>query len=107
MNQAAAQITPLGLVPKEAHRPKKTVAVATITVYQLMTVAQLAALLQVTEGSIHGWVHKRKVPFRKLGRSIDSRGRLRNSGLRFDYNEIMQWTQTGEFPEWFVQGNNG
>lgn len=90
------------MAKKEPHQPK-TLALAMVTVYQLMNTAQLAALLQVKEGTIHGMVHKRKIPFRKLGRATDSRGRQKNSSLRFDYNEIMTWTQTGEFPNWFVK----
>lgn len=100
MSSPAPTQTPLALVPKESAKPK-AVAVAVITVYQLMTCAQVAALLQVKEFTIHGMAHKRKIPFRKLGHDKDSRGRQNNSALRFDYNEIMLWTQTGEFPDWF------
>ena len=57
-----------------------------ITVPQLMTIEQCAELLQVTVGTIYVWVSHKQIPFRKLGPH-------KNAAVRFDYNEITQWTK--------------
>ena len=48
---------------------------------QLLTVAEVAALLRVEVSTIYVWTSKRRIPFRKVG------GRL-----RFDRDEILRWT---------------
>lgn len=57
-----------------------------ITTHQLMTIEQCAELLQVTTGSIYVWISKKQIPFRKLGSH-------RNAAVRFDFDEIMEWTK--------------
>ena len=59
-----------------------------ITVRQLMTIEQCAELLQVTVGTIYVWISQRKIPVRKLGSH-------RNAAVRFDLDEIIQWTKQG------------
>lgn len=46
----------------------------------LLTVNDLAAMLQVKEKTIYAWASQRKIPFIKVG-----------SIVRFDPNEIEQW----------------
>jgi excisionase family DNA binding protein len=52
---------------------------------QLLTVAEVAALLRVEVSTLYVWTSKRKIPFRKVG------GRL-----RFDRDEILRWTMPAE-----------
>ncbi len=73
-----------------------------------MTVEELMALLRVERGTIYGWVHRRQIPFHKLGPLIMGHGRERDRDarpLRFDYHEILEWTRTGTMPEWFLKAN--
>jgi excisionase family DNA binding protein len=50
---------------------------------QLMNVEQLARYLQVEVTTIYAWVSRRLIPYRKVGRL-----------LRFDRNEINEWTKS-------------
>jgi excisionase family DNA binding protein len=53
--------------------------------HQLMTPPQLADYLQIKVSTIYVWVSKRVIPFRKVGHL-----------LRFDLQEIMEWTKKKE-----------
>jgi excisionase family DNA binding protein len=59
---------------------------AQITVNKLMTIEQCAEMLQVTVGTIYVWVSHKQIPFRKLGSH-------RNAAVRFDLDEIVEWTK--------------
>ena len=48
----------------------------------LMTVDELAALLNVTKGTLYNWVHLRRIPFVKAGRC-----------LRFDPKQVLESLQ--------------
>lgn len=98
MDQSAKAKSGLALAP--APRP---VTVKVITVHQLMSVPQLAEWLQVSPKTIYQWVHKRQIPFRKLGHRRNDDGHDANTPMRFDYNEILEWTQTGRMPDWFTE----
>jgi excisionase family DNA binding protein len=70
-----------------------------------MTVEELMALLRVKKATIYGWVHRRQIPFFKIGPKELAHGgdRERDSRpLRFDYVEILEWLQTGNMPERFT-----
>lgn len=47
---------------------------------QLLTAAEVAKQLKVTEGTVRKWAMLKKIPFNKLGKS-----------LRFDQNKIDNW----------------
>lgn len=47
----------------------------------LLTVEEAAAILRTKPGTLYSWVSKDIVPYRKVG-----------SLVRFDYDELMQWT---------------
>lgn len=47
-----------------------------------MTPAQCAEYLQVSIDTLYVWTSQRKIPFRKAG-----------GALRFDFDEIVQWTK--------------
>lgn len=57
-----------------------------LTVRQLMTPEQCAEFLGVKVATIYTWVSHRQIPFRKLGAH-------RNAALRFDVDEITNWTK--------------
>lgn len=59
----------------------ETLKALTASTANLLTVAEVAALLRVEVSTIYVWTSKRKIPFRKVG------GRL-----RFDRDEILRWT---------------
>ena len=70
-----------------------TIGLGTITVKQLITLEQLAAYLQQQPGTIYAHVRRAKsrtdppknpIPFRKV-----------NDILRFDFDEIVEWTKRG------------
>ena len=48
-----------------------------------LTVAECAAYLRVAKGTLYAWVHKKKVPFRKLG-----------AKLVFHREDVDRWTVT-------------
>jgi excisionase family DNA binding protein len=48
-----------------------------------LTVAQVAAMLQIKIGTIYQMVHQKRIPFRKAG-----------GKLRFDASEIDAWTKS-------------
>jgi excisionase family DNA binding protein len=50
----------------------------------LISTKKLAALLDVGEGTVRGWVLHRKIPFHKLGKLV-----------RFRASEVMGWVQCG------------
>ena len=47
---------------------------------ELIDIEELAHLLQLRKGTIYNWVHRRKIPFIKLGRLV-----------RFDRAEIAKY----------------
>ena len=47
----------------------------------LLTVEEAAAILRIKRGTLYSWASSGKVPYRKVG-----------SLLRFDREELMQWT---------------
>lgn len=51
--------------------------------YVLLTVEEVAELLKVKVSTIYVWTSSRKIPFRKVG-----------GLLRFDLDEILEWTKT-------------
>lgn len=75
-------------------------------VAQLMKPDEVIAWLQIEKGTLYGWVHRRQIPFRKLGPAVLAQGRERERdarALRFDYYEILEWLRTGALPEWFTK----
>jgi excisionase family DNA binding protein len=50
---------------------------------KLMTLAQVAELLNVKPKTIYDWTHRRRIPCVKLGRL-----------LRFDQDEIERWVKS-------------
>ena len=76
------------------------------TVPTLMTIEQLCAWLSVVPATVYGWVHRRQIPFHKIGPKELAHGGMRERDsrpLRFDYYEILDWTRTGTLPEWFIK----
>lgn len=55
----------------------------------LLTVAQVAERYSLSEKSVRGMVHARRIPFRKLGPS-------RSAPVRFDPDELDRWEQRVE-----------
>ena len=51
---------------------------------ELLTKKELAKLLKVSENTVSYWVHKKQIPFLKLGKG-------KNATVRFDYKEIEAW----------------
>jgi excisionase family DNA binding protein len=54
----------------------------------LLTVEEAAALLRIKPGTLYSWVSKGNVPHRRVG-----------SLVRFDRDELMQWTIEKAHPE--------
>jgi len=50
---------------------------------RLINIDELAEYLSVKTATIYGWVHEKKVPYKKLGRLV-----------RFDFAEIEQWLKS-------------
>lgn len=50
---------------------------------KLITIKQLSTELRISEKTIYGWVHKKKIPYYKVVGS-----------LRFDYDEVERWIRS-------------
>lgn len=55
---------------------------------KLMTVEELADYLNLSAGTIYGWVARKEVPFVRAGRA-----------LRFRRDEVDQWIEQGRQPK--------
>ena len=58
---------------------------------RLLTVEEVAKLLGVAISTVYGWTSRRKIPFRKAG-----------SLLRFDYEEIIEWSKRNGYVQQFA-----
>ncbi|MBC8032288.1 MAG: helix-turn-helix domain-containing protein [Pyrinomonadaceae bacterium] len=83
---------------------EKNMPVEMVTVPKLMTLEQLVEWLQVQKATVYGWVHRRQIPFIKVGPKELMHGGARERDsrpLRFDYHEILEWLETGTMPDRF------
>ena len=59
----------------------------TANLEKLLTLEEAAEILLISTATLYGWVHQRKIPFRKHG-----------SKLVFSYQEIMKWSARQSVP---------